>query len=123
MGQSTRGGPALGRALCVFTLAASGIVVDLTGWWTTGTGSRTLMTLAVPDRRLDTRSPGGLTSRLQPRWVAVFPCAAGYQETTTVNYRAGSPVANAALVDATSGVCAQTSQPVDVILDVFGEAS
>jgi hypothetical protein len=55
--------------------------------------------------------------------VAVFPCAAGYQGTSPVNHRAGAPVANAALVDATSGVCARASQPVDVILDVFGEAS
>ena len=55
--------------------------------------------------------------------MAVFPCAAGYRGTSTVNFRAGAPVANAALVDATSGVCARASQPVDVILDVFGVAA
>lgn len=57
-----------------------------------------------------------------PGWLAVFPCAAGYPGTSTVNDRVGVPVADAALVDATSGVCARASQPVDLILDVFGES-
>ena len=137
------------RKLCVYTLAATGIVVDLTGWWRTGTGTHTLTTLTTPDRRLDTRSAGAATGRLAggraamihpaaartlfvnvtvdagaaPGWVAVYPCGQGYQGTSTVNFRAGAPVANAALVDASSGVCALANVGVDVILDVFGEAT
>ena len=105
--------------------------------------------MAVPDRRLDTRVAGGLTGRLAlgrvvqvhapspwtlfanvtadaaagPGFIAVFPCAGGWPGTSTVNYRASVPVANAALVDATSGVCAVSNQAVDLILDVFGEST
>lgn len=137
------------RTLCVYTSNRTDIVVDLTGWWVTGSGQRTLTTLAVPDRRLDTREPGGVAGRLAPGgsvlvhpatprtlfvnvtadaaigpgYIAVYPCAEGWQGTSTVNFRAGVPVANAALVDASSGVCAVSNTSVELILDVFGEAS
>ena len=135
------------RKLCVYTLQATGIVVDLTGWWRTGTGARRLTTPPTPERRLDTRVPGGLTGRLvggsavtvvaptsrtlfsnvtvdagaASGWVAVYPCGQGYRGTSTVNFRAGQPVANAALVDASSGVCALANVAVDLVIDVFGE--
>ena len=135
------------RKLCVYTLQATGIVVDLTGWWRTGTGARRLTTPPTPERRLDTRVAGGLTGRLvggravtvvapsarplfanvtvdagaASGWVAVYPCGQGYRGTSTVNFRAGQPVANAALVDASSGVCALANVAVDLVLDVFGE--
>ena len=54
-------------------------------------------------------------------WVAVYPCSQGYRGTSTVNFRAGQPVANAALVDASSGVCALANVAVDLVVDVFGE--
>jgi len=136
------------RRLCIFTKVATGIVVDLTGWWVPS-GTSTLRTLAVPERRLDTREPGASTGRLSPGvavqihpplgrtlfvnvtadaaagpgFIAVFPCGAGWQGTSTVNFRAAVPVANAALVDASSGVCALSNQSVDTIFDVFGEAT
>ena len=137
------------RRLCVFVSNRTNVVVDLTGWWVAGSGARALVTMAVPDRRLDTRVAGGLTGRLAPGrvvqvhapsprtlfanvtadaaagpgFIAVFPCAGGWPGTSTVNYRASVPVADAALVDATSGVCAVSNQAVDLILDVFGEST
>lgn len=137
------------RRLCVYASNATDIVVDLTGWWVTGSGQRTLRTLAVPDRSLDTREPGARTGRLVPGgtvtihpplarslfvnvtadaaigpgYIAVFPCSVGWQGTSTVNFRPGVPVANAALVDATSGVCARSNTSVELIFDVFGEAT
>ena len=54
--------------------------------------------------------------RSGPGWVALYPCAAGYQGTSTVNF-AGGPAANAVVADASSGVCARSSTAVDVIVD------
>jgi Right handed beta helix region len=136
------------RRLCVYASASTAIVVDLTGWWVTG-GTRTLRTLTVPDRRLDTRATGSTVGKLVPNqtvqiqaasantlfvnvtvdqgasdgYVAVFPCAAGWQGTSTVNYRAGIAIANAAIVDGTSGVCARSNQSVHIIFDVFAESA
>jgi hypothetical protein len=137
------------RRLCVYASHRTQIVVDLTGWWVTGTGTRTLTTLAFPSRRLDTREGSAAVHQLRPGepvpihaavprtlfanvtadgaagpgYIAVYPCAAGWQGTSTVNFRAVVPVANAALVDASSGVCAVSNQFVDLILDVFGGAT
>jgi hypothetical protein len=138
-----------GRRLCIFTLSRTGIVVDLTGWWVGGSGSHRLHTITPPDRRLDTRQPGAAVGRLAPYavvtvhaavarslfvnvtatgatapgYISVFPCAGGWPGTSTVNFDASGAVANAAVVDASSGICATSNTAVDLVLDVFGESS
>jgi hypothetical protein len=136
------------KKLCVYSSNRTQIVVDLTGWWVSG-GTATMTTLGTPDRRFDSRQSGSASGRLVPTqgvqvhpplartlfvnatvdgasaggYLAIYPCAAGWQGTSTVNYRPGVPIANAALVDATSGVCAVANQPVHAIVDVFAEAT
>jgi hypothetical protein len=117
------------------------LVADLTVVWTPA-GTAGLFPLTPPERMLDTRSanmqplsgsvrqivpptPGvafaniTLTRVTQPVFAAVFPCGDGYQGTSNVNAVPGETNANAVVVNATTGICALASGPVDVVFDTF----
>jgi hypothetical protein len=130
------------RRLCVYVSNPADLVVDLTGWWTT-TAPGAVAAYLTPERVVDTRTHTGAdrltggqplqvippapgrrianltaTASTTRGWVALFPCAGGYPGTSNGNFEAGQDVANAVIVDATSGVCAQASVDVDIVVDV-----
>ncbi len=135
--------PSNDRRVCLFVSHPLQLIVDITGWWST-TAPQRLLTYA-PDREADTRfgnpvakldantvtqvitpRPATLVANVTvsgasfPGFLAVFPCAAGYQGTSTVNFGPLQDVANATLVDASSGVCVFSNTRVDVIIDTAG---
>ena len=128
--------------LCFISTTPVELIFDLVGTWKTNRPEMLTMYTA-PSRVLDTRSTGfvapGAVVQLLPQgtsvllgnvtttgaqaqgWVAVFPCNAGAQGTSTVNFIPGTPAANSVLVDSRlGGVCALSSTPVHLILDVKG---
>jgi hypothetical protein len=135
------------RELCIYSSDPTEIVVDLLGWWGTGSGRRALASLASPSRLVDTRQPGSPIARLAPfqpvqiqpptnrtlyaniaavgadsgGYVAVYPCAAGWAGTSTVNFRVDVPTANTTWIDASTGVCAFADRSTHLLLDVFAE--
>lgn len=57
-----------------------------------------------------------------PGFMSVFPCSSGYQDTSNLNYRVSTPVANAvtAPIDEDGMVCVRASTAVDYIVDLVG---
>lgn len=130
------------RHVCLTTYARLALVVDLTGWWTTaGPG---VFSPVGPDRLVDTREglggyaiDAGETRQITPArpgtafvnvtsteslnggWIAVFPCSTPFRGTSTVNFGRGQNVANAALVDSSSGICATSYSRGQIIVDIF----
>ena len=128
--------------LCLYASQPMELVVDLTGWWTLGTGTKMLGATA-PRRALDTRVAGTalqpgvprhvlparagdyvlnvtVADETAPGWLAVFPCTGGYTGTSTVNYVTHVAASNAAIVDGSSGVCAISLVATHLIVDAFG---
>lgn len=134
-------------ALCVYTLRAANLVVDITGWFGPGAGGQPVLP-ATPRRLLDTRfDPGGLllpgearvvrlgmpagastamlnvtaTGGWLPGWIQVGPCAS-WSGTSTVNFNTGMDIANLASVLITGtdddSVCVRANVPTHVIVDV-----
>lgn len=126
--------------ICVFTLNAMDVIVDLTGVWSdlAGTLQSTAPRRAF-DSRASTRFSGGevrqvidqqpgvvfanltATAAARAGYLAAFACADGWSGTSTVNFAPGQPaIANAVVVDAErGGVCVRASADVDVIVDTF----
>ncbi len=140
-----------GGQVCLFTSAATHIVVDLFGTTPRGSAVRAVQ----PVRAIDTRTtPGkpaagsvtrislagvaGIGSRTpavvasltvtQPAsagWAAISSCDAGWAGTSTVNLsRSGTTRANAAIVavGATAEVCVRVSTASHIIVDITGRA-
>jgi hypothetical protein len=131
------------RSVCLYSdRGVVNVVADLTAVWTPADGSRRLIPLSPPQRILDTRRPNmvkmsenvrqivaptpgvvfgniTLTRVTEPVFAAVFPCGDGYQGTSNVNAVPGETNANAVVVNASTGVCALASSPVDVVFDTF----
>src|SRR3954451_4958114 len=128
------------RSLCVFSNAATDVVVDLQGVFVPAGGLRFAPT--TPDRTLDTRlkgrastiavqAPAGaqavaatltVTGGATPGFLAAYPCAGTVPTVSNVNWEAGETVAGAAFVPvaADGTFCVFTNSPVDVIVDVTG---
>jgi hypothetical protein len=129
------------RQICLYSDQGTvNLVADLTAVWTPSNGAVGLRPLTPPQRTLDTRTTNPLSSSVrqiipptpgvafanitltrvtQPVFAAVFPCGDGYQGTSNVNAVPGETNANAVVVNATTGVCALASGPVDVVFDTF----
>jgi hypothetical protein len=131
------------RQVCLYSdQGVVHLVADLTAVWTPASSTAGLVPLVPPERVLDTRrsnmsplsttvrqivppTPGvvfgnvTLTRVTQPVFAAVFPCGDGYQGTSNVNADLGETNANAVVVDASTGVCAIASSPVDAVFDIF----
>lgn len=132
----------LGAGVCLSTSTGAQVIVDVTGWWMSSGASFAALS---PSRLIDTRAtalrlgspmvpvqlvsarPGSLVinatvdRQADGGWLAVFSCGAGFQGTSTVNFGATGARANAAIVDASSGVCAVSNVATDVILDLTGQ--
>ncbi|HZX53334.1 MAG TPA: SGNH/GDSL hydrolase family protein, partial [Ilumatobacteraceae bacterium] len=131
------------RSLCVFSNAATDVVVDLQGVFVAAGGL--LFAPTTPDRALDTRLTGrGSTVAIQapvgaqavaatitvtggttPGFLAAYPCADSAPAVSNVNWQAGETVAGAAFVPvaADGTFCVFTNSPVDVIVDITGAFS
>jgi hypothetical protein len=129
-----------GRTLCVFSSAASDVVVDLQGVFVSTGGLR--FDPVTPDRKIDTRessrssniavqAPAGaaavaatltVTGGSTAGFLSAFPCAGTIPKVSNVNWQAGETVAGAVFVPvaADGTFCVFTSSPVDVIVDITG---
>ena len=128
------------RSLCVFSNAATDIVVDLQGAFVPTGGFR--FAPITPDRRLDTRRTGRastipiqstalaqavsatvtVTGGASAGFLTAYPCASTPPNVSNVNWNAGETVAGAVFVPvaADGTFCVFTSTPADVIVDLTG---
>jgi lysophospholipase L1-like esterase len=135
------------RTFCVFSYAATALVVDVNAAYTSGAGQR--FTPQSPTRILDTRTtgtpgPGGVvrvtvptvggavpaavtvnltaTGGAQPGYLTAFPCGSTPPTVSNVNHGVGAPAANLTTVKvaADGSLCVFTLQRVDVVVDLLG---
>ena len=135
-GAATVVGLSSSRTFCVFTFAATDLIVDVSGAYEAGDGQR--FTPQPPQRILDTRAAGapgaGATVRVAvpaaagrtPSAVTVnltaFPCGGTPPVVSNVNHGVGAAAANLATVKlATDGsFCVFSLEKVDVLVDLLG---
>lgn len=133
-------------SVCVYTLAAADVIVDVTGWLEPSvTGG---LTPAPAMRLADTRQTGRLAAggvleidvpahappgvtglavnvtAVAPDgagYLTAYPCEAARPGTSSVNYAAGEVRANNAIVATPSGrLCVYTRAATDVVVDLSG---
>jgi subtilisin family serine protease len=128
-------------AVCIFTMQATDVIVDVDGWFPTGDR---LFHSQPPQRVVDTRTTVGLTTDVAvaaaPRgakgtvvnvtitepsaagFATVYPCGHAPPLASNVDFLAGetAPAAAFAAVDTSGRVCVHANVPVKVIVDVFG---
>lgn len=136
--------------LCVWTLAASDVLVDITGWLAPGAGAR--LSPIGPLRVADTRSGLGGSGRLGaggtlrldlgPQvgaeatavalnitavdaatggFLTAYPCGGAPPDTSTVNHGPGEIRPNNTIVGLGDGsVCVFSLAPTDVVVDLVG---
>ena len=137
-----------GGDICLYTSAATHLVVDVNGWFAAGSGFGPLS----PDRLLDTRlstglrGPGSVTEVMvagrggvpftasavalnvtvtepqAPGFVTVYPCGVQPPDASNLNFAAGQTIPNAVLakLDGFGRVCLFNSAPTQLIVDVNG---
>jgi hypothetical protein len=130
-----------GRTLCVFSNAATDIVVDLQGVFVPSGGLR-FSPSNPPVRMIDTRSVGRsstialhapldaqavavtltVTGGKTPGFLSAYPCSGTPPTVSNVNWQPGETVAGAVFVPTAADhtFCVFTNSPVDVIVDVTG---
>ena len=131
--------------LCVYSSAATDLIVDLQGAFVgdpESVGRATRFTPGAPVRLVDTRATGraamlvmaapagssGVAINLTATggsaqgYLAAFPCGGTVPVVSNVNFLAGETVAGSAFVPvgADGNVCVLSSVPVDVIVDLTG---
>ena len=127
-----------GRSVCVYSSAASHVVVDLAGYLAPG-GSLGLVPVD-PTRLVDEVVPAGTTRRVPipgaadavavgltadaaETWgyLTVYPCDDQVPEASSVNYGPSEAVAGSAYVGTSGGaICVYTSARARVIVDLQG---
>jgi hypothetical protein len=133
-----------GGKVCLFSLQATDLVVDLLGEYRNGSGAR--YAALAPQRLLDTRAGGrpshpsnlsdlvplGALTAAQVNLTATRSEAAGYLTaysclsepwpgTSNANFGAGDTVAGAALMSSSRGYgCVYSSAVTDLVVDIFG---
>ncbi len=133
------------RRVCLFTFAATDLVVDATGWF--GTGGDLFHELP-PARLVDTRTQGPalpagtdlpvpvtgvpssavgvvvnvtITEPSDPGFATIHPCGTAVPPTSTVNYLAGENRANQTVVGVGNGaVCVFVVTTAHVVVDLAG---
>ncbi|HSB88044.1 MAG TPA: SGNH/GDSL hydrolase family protein [Ilumatobacteraceae bacterium] len=131
------------RTLCIFSNAATDVIVDLQGVFVpSGSPGALRFDPITPDRKLDTRRDGraspaaiaapvgaeGVSATLTVTggsaagFLAAYPCSGTVPTISNVNWQPGETVAGAAFIPvaANGTFCIFTSSPVDVIVDVTG---
>jgi hypothetical protein len=134
---------------CVWTSAASDVLVDVTGWLAPGAGAG--LTPVGPTRLADTRTGLGGSRRLignrtmvldvrsgaagssavalnvsvvgpaAPGYVTVYPCGTTRPSTSTINHVAGEVRANNTVVGIGGGkVCIYSLVATDIVVDLVG---
>ena len=129
-----------GRTVCVFSNAATDVVVDLQGVFVPTGGL--LFDPITPDRKLDTRITGRASHHViqappgaaavaatltvteggGPGFLAAYPCSGTIPSVSNVNWQPGETVAGAVFVPvaADGTFCVFTNTPADVIVDLTG---
>jgi GDSL-like Lipase/Acylhydrolase family len=132
------------KTLCVYTDAASHVIVDLQGAFVPAPAvdGRRFQPLATPSRLADTRNTGRTsiltipvpagsdavavnltaTAADAPGFLTAYPCGGAVPNVSNVNFGPTEPVAGSAFVP-TSGdgtICVAASTSVDVIVDITG---
>ncbi len=142
--------PDSARQVCIYSLFAADIIVDLTGWWTAD-GDQHLTTIA-PVRAVDSRDDPGReplpaeTTRAIPLssfipsnatavlgnltvtepqadgFMTVFPCGSPVPLASNLNFRANESRAVAVAVGLGAGaqLCVESSTTAHVVFDVSG---
>jgi hypothetical protein len=138
------------RSFCVYSYAATAVVVDVNAAYTPGAGKR--FTPQAPSRILDTRTTGApgpgsvvrvavpsvagsvlsavtvnltATGGAQPGYLTAFPCGSTPPTVSNVNHGVAAPAANLVTIKTASdgSLCVFTLQRVDVVVDLLGEWS
>src|SRR4051794_33170457 len=146
-GAATVVGLSSSRAFCVFSLAATDLIVDVSGAYEAGHGQR--FTAQAPERILDTRTSGppgaGATVRVavpssggtppsavtvnltatgaaKPGFLTAFPCGGTPPVVSNVNHGVGAAAANLVTVKlgADGAFCVYSLEKVDVVVDLLG---
>jgi hypothetical protein len=128
------------RQVCVFSLAATNVVVDMDGWLEPGHPFNAVL----PNRVVDTRQSGvkvtdvnvpvappgataavvnvTVTEPVTAGFATLYPCGAAVPLASNVNFRAGETVPGSALVpvDTLGHLCVHTSTPAHLLVDVDG---
>jgi hypothetical protein len=129
-----------GRRMCIFSNAATDIVVDLQGVFVADGGLR--FAPVTPDRKVDTRQTGRqstivvtapsaaaavaatltVTGGGTAGFLSAFPCSGTIPKVSNVNWLPGETVAGAVFVPvaADGTFCVFTNSPTDVIVDITG---
>jgi hypothetical protein len=131
------------KTLCVYSDAASHVIVDLQGAFvaapTSGAG---LQPLSTPSRIADTRNTGRAailtvpvpagsdavavnltaTAADAPGFLTAYPCGGAVPNVSNVNFGSTEPVAGSAFVPTSDAdtICVASSTSVDVIVDITG---
>ncbi|MGZ4793089.1 MAG: carboxylesterase family protein, partial [Ilumatobacteraceae bacterium] len=137
--------PGTDGQVCVVTSVAAHLVVDLQGWFPVGSYDP----LPVPLRVLDTRNDPGVKVGMKvetllvadqsdgavvanvtvvdpdgPGFLTVYPCGTTPPITSNLNFTKGEVVANLTVArPGTTGVCAITTAPAHIVVDVQGHIS
>ncbi|HWM18710.1 MAG TPA: SGNH/GDSL hydrolase family protein [Ilumatobacteraceae bacterium] len=130
--------------LCVYSDAASHVIVDLQGAFVPAPGDdgRRFQPLSTPSRIADTRNTGrtsiltipvpagadavavNLTATAAdvPGFLTAYPCGAAVPNVSNVNFGPTEPVAGSAFVPTSDDdtICVAASTSVDVIVDITG---
>jgi cell wall-associated NlpC family hydrolase len=137
-------GLAADGTVCVFTSAASHVVVDLNGWF--GPAGKASFTAQPPRRLADTRSAASalgagsdltlalsgvavlnltVTSPQASGYLTAYPCGSTRPVVSNLNFSAGETVANAAVVPASGigTICVYSSVATHVVVDLNGTFS
>ncbi len=137
-----------GGDICLYTSAATHLVVDVNGWFAGGSGFGPLSPERLLDTRLSTglRGPGSVTEVVvagrggvpptasavalnvtvtepqSPGYVTVYPCGVQPPDASNLNFAAGQTIPNAVLakLDGSGRVCLFNSASTQLIVDVNG---
>jgi hypothetical protein len=136
-----------GGKICLYTLAESDIVVDVTGWFPAGAEFTAIPPTRLLDTRQSQRRSAASTLELQVTdrgvipsnasavalnlaavnpsaagFVTAYPCGATRPETSTVNHETRPATSNSTIVKVGSGgkICLYTLSATDVVVDVTG---
>ena len=126
--------------VCVYSSATTDVIVDVSGYTPTA-GTYVAMT---PQRLADTRATGALAANATlrvtppatsgqalaisvtsvnadgPGFLTAYSCADGLPSISTLNYTAGTAIANLSIVGK-GDICVTTSTRTDVLVDLQGE--
>jgi len=146
-GAATVVGLSASRVFCVFSYAATDLIVDVSGAYEAGAGQR--FTPQPPTRILDTRATGApgaggtvqvkvpatggktpsaatvnltATGGAKPGFLTAFPCGGTPPVVSNVNHGVGAAAANLATVKLTAdgSFCVFSLEKVDVLVDLLG---